>query len=46
MATERLLVRKAHEILRTKWELRFSNREAERSAQERRTSLRGKTKRG
>lgn len=32
MATERLLMRKAHEILRTKWELRFSNREAARSA--------------
>lgn len=32
MATERLLMRKAHEILRTKWELGFSNRQAARSA--------------
>lgn len=31
MATERLPMRKAHEILRTKWELGFSNRQAARS---------------
>jgi predicted DNA-binding protein (UPF0251 family) len=32
MATERLPMRKALEILRLKWELRLSNREAARSA--------------
>ena len=32
MASERLPMRKAQEILRLKWELRLSNRQAARSA--------------